>query len=122
MKSKLILLILVLVALVVTLAACGGTAETTANETTTVPVVTTTPLDGDDAMAAYEYVSEKMNALKGFEATLVEEQTVGFNNTKLVALLVNQTNLACLDLVVDKLLFADNKTRCRYPPPPRWAR
>lgn len=83
MKNKLILLLLVLVALVVTLAACGGTAETTANETTTVPVVKTTPLDGDNAMAAYEYVSEKMNALKGFEATLIEEQTVGFNNTKL---------------------------------------
>jgi len=86
MKSKLILLLLVLVALVFTFAACGENAETTTESTTdavtTTAPVTTTPLDGDDPMAAYEYVSEKMNALGGFEATLVEEQTVGFENSR----------------------------------------
>jgi len=49
--------------------------------TTTVPAttvktpVTTTPLDGDDPMAAYKFVSEKLNALRGFEAVMVEESS-----------------------------------------------
>ena len=81
MKNKLILLLVALLALVFTFAACSGSAATTteAPDTTTAPVttteapVTTTPLDGDDAMAAFEYVSEKMNALLGFEVEMTEE-------------------------------------------------
>ena len=89
MKSKLILFILVLVALVVTLAACDGEAETTTAPavSTTVPAtttapVTTTPLDGDDAMAAYEYVFQKMKALGGYEATVTEEHDLGLQETR----------------------------------------
>ena len=82
MKTKLILLLLVLVALVFTFAACGETTDTTA-ENTTVPDVTTTvpvttppsPLDGEDAKAAYEYVSEKMAELHGFEAKMIQESS-----------------------------------------------
>ena len=65
MKNKLMLLLLVLVALVVTLAACG---ESAAN---------TNPLEGDDAKAAYDFVSKKMNGLGGFEADMIEASAYG---------------------------------------------
>ena len=96
MKTKLIVLLLVLVALVCTFAACGESAETTAEGTTTAPAVittapvtttipvtttqapvTTTPIEGEDAMAAYEFMSEKMSALLGFELTMLSESSVG---------------------------------------------
>ncbi|MBQ4121256.1 MAG: hypothetical protein IJD35_04495 [Clostridia bacterium] len=64
MKNKLILLVLLLVALVFTFTACGDTE-------------TTTPLEGDDAKAAYDFVCEKMNALGGFEAEMLEESNNG---------------------------------------------
>ena len=87
MKTKLLLLLFVLVALVCTFASCAGEAETTAESTTTAPVVTTTapvtttPLDGDDPMAAYEYVLKKMNSLGGYEATIIEEHDLGLEET-----------------------------------------
>jgi len=88
MKTKLILLLLLLVALVFTFAACEDGSETTTEGTTTVPEltttapVTTTPLDGDDPMAAYEYVFQKMKALGGYEATVTEEHDLGLQETR----------------------------------------
>lgn len=64
MKNKLILLLLVIVALTITLTACGQEKSTN-------------PLDGDDAKAAYDYICEKMNALDGFEADMIEASTYG---------------------------------------------
>ena len=96
MKTKLIVLLLVLVALVCTFAACGENTEITAEGTTTAPAVittapvtttipvtttqapvTTTPIEGEDAMAAYEFMSEKMSKLLGFELTMLSESSVG---------------------------------------------
>ena len=69
MKKKLVLVLvaLMLVTFVFAFASCGGNGETAPT--------TTSPLDGDDALAAYEYLSDKMNALGGFEATMVEESS-----------------------------------------------
>lgn len=98
MKNKLILLLCAFVVFVLALVACGD-AETTTSvaETTKAPLVVTappgekpnrpvetegqkpitTPLDGDDALAAYLYVCENMASLKGFDMDMTENQIMG---------------------------------------------
>lgn len=91
MKTKLILLLLALMALAV-FAACQAedapvtteapVSSTTTPATTTAPV-TTSPLEGDDAKAAYRYVFQTMKALGGYEATVEEVHGLGAQTTKL---------------------------------------
>ena len=92
MKTKLILLLLALMALAV-FAACQAedapvtteapVSSTTTPATTTSAPVTTSPLEGDDAKAAYRYVFQKMKALGGYEATVEEVHGLGAQTTKL---------------------------------------
>ena len=106
-KNKLILLLITVLALVFTLAACNGGAATTTEmadttrvAATTTPLVitssapgTSSPLDGEDAMAAYAYISQTMNALGGYEATVVEDINYDFESTSVEMLVkVNTRN------------------------------
>ena len=83
--KKLCLMVLSLL-LILLFASCQQNPPTTTKTTeaapdvTTEAVITTTPLDGTDPVAAYEYVASKMNALGGYEVISVEEQNLGYGS------------------------------------------